>query len=72
MMAWLKGVLGFFSFASGLLDMMKGKQQREAGQLQQQNADLKENAEAGRRVQEAQASPRGREVTQDALDSGRF
>lgn len=68
----LKGILSIFTLLSDLLDMFKGKQQREAGQLQQQNVDLKENAAAGRRVQEAQASPRGREVTQDALDKGTF
>lgn len=72
MFSLIKGVLGFFSTIGGLIALFRRRQDVQAGQLQQQNADLKENAAAARRVQEAQAQPRGREVTQDALDKGTF
>lgn len=43
-----------------------------AGQAQQKAKDEEAAVAAGKVVQEAQAEPRGRDVTQGSLDNGRF
>jgi hypothetical protein len=48
------------------------RDQIELGQARQKTVDLEANAAAAKRVQEAQAAPRGRGVTQKNMDEGTF
>lgn len=72
MFTFLKTLLGGLAALGHILAIWRRGQDIKTGQLQQQKADLEEHAAAMKRVQEAEAAPRGREVTQDALDKGRF
>lgn len=65
------GAIGSF-FAKWLMGRQARKDQIELGQERQRSATLEEDAKARKRVQEAEAKPRGdREVEKD-MDRGTF
>jgi hypothetical protein len=67
------GGLGLIAGAvSRLLDMLRSKQIKQAGRDEQALHQQQESLDTAKRVQQAEAGPHGRDVTQDRLDKGTF
>lgn len=58
--------------AAILRDRQANADAKALGAAQQKSVDQAAGIEAGKVIQDAQAQPKGRDVTQGALDAGKF